>query len=214
MSLILALDTTAAHCAVALVSGRETLCTTTVPMTKGQAEHLFPIIEQVLNDASLGYSDLDAIAVATGPGNFTGVRICVSAARGLGLSLKIPTVGVSVLEALAFEHSGNVVATVDARGGTIYSQLFSDGVAQGAPVHSKLDEFDLLQSTALYVGFKSEELAERANAASLGDTMPKPETYGLIAQTRDWSLMERPVPLYIREADAALPSEAPPVIIP
>jgi len=59
-------------------------------MTKGQAERLFPMIDETLQTAGLSLKDLDAISVATGPGNFTGVRICVSAARGLALSLGIP----------------------------------------------------------------------------------------------------------------------------
>lgn len=197
MSTILALDTTSAHCAVAVLCDGKVKASITEPMTKGQAERLFPIIENALAQVGLTYTDLNAIAVATGPGNFTGVRICVSAARGLALSLGIPAVGVSVLEALAYGTKGEVIATVDARGGMIYSQTFRDGVATVDAQHHTPDDI------------RGKTLGFLANAE-----MPMPETYGLIAMTRDWTDAPRPAPLYLRAADAALPSEPAPHLIP
>lgn len=214
MTLILALDTTAAHCGVALVSGSDVLISRTDPMTKGQAERLFPIIDEIMSECGLSYSDLDAIAVATGPGNFTGVRICVSAARGLGVALKVPVVGVSVLEALAFGHDGLLLATVDARGGTVYSQLFLNGMPQEKPVHSKIDEIHWDGENLRCVGHMADQLSSQLKATFINNELPKPESYGRIAQLRDLQRAERPTPLYIRDADAALPSEAPPVIVP
>lgn len=98
---ILAFDTSAAHCAAALLSGDRLLALRTEPMEKGQAERLMPLLEEVLAEGSLGWADLDALAVGTGPGNFTGVRIAVAAARGLALALGKPALGVSRFEALA-----------------------------------------------------------------------------------------------------------------
>lgn len=100
--LVLSFDTAAAHCAAALVSGDQILGAMSEPLFKGQAERLIPMLEELLTGAGKNWSDLDLIAVGIGPGNFTGVRISVSAARGLALSLGIPAVGVSVFEALAF----------------------------------------------------------------------------------------------------------------
>ncbi len=72
-------------------------------MNKGQAERLFPLLEEVLLQGGAGWPDLDVIGVGTGPGNFTGIRIAIAAARGLALSLNIPTVGVPCPEAMALD---------------------------------------------------------------------------------------------------------------
>lgn len=199
MSLILSLDTTAKHCAVALSRDDAVLACHREEMSKGQAERLFPMIEESLAATGVRPSDLDAIAVATGPGNFTGVRICVSAARGLALSCSIPALGVSVLEALAFGRDGVVTATLDARGGRIYAQSFADGTALGAPI---LCDAEGAAFDGEVLGFLT------------GTPLPGPEIYARVARMRDWTDAPRPSPLYLRDADAALPREPAPTIIP
>lgn len=97
--ILLAFDTSAKHCAVAL-SADEALTVRVEEMDRGQAERLMPLLEEVLRDANLSWSDLGAIGVGVGPGNFTGIRISVAAARGLALGLGIPAVGVSGFDAL------------------------------------------------------------------------------------------------------------------
>ncbi len=215
MSLILSLDTTAAHCAVALLDGQTVLATKSEPMTKGQAERLFPMMEEVLEEAQKTLKDLKAIAVATGPGNFTGVRICVSAARGLMLSLGIPAIGVSNLEALAYGQTGTVLATLDARADHLYAQIFDGSKTPTTPIHIPIEDLAAqLPPITTCVGFCAVEIAATIGATNLSTTLPSPETYGLIAQTRDWSKEPRPAPLYLRSPDAALPSEPAPHIIP
>jgi len=70
-------------------------------MARGQAERLMPMLEEMLAQAGHAWRDLAAIGVGTGPGNFTGIRIAVSAARGLSLALGVPAIGVSGFEILA-----------------------------------------------------------------------------------------------------------------
>ena len=84
---ILAFDTSFAHCAAALLIG-DTVTTRIDPMARGQVEHLMPMLEEVLAEAGIAWADLDGIGVCTGPGNFTGTRISVSAARGLALGVE------------------------------------------------------------------------------------------------------------------------------
>jgi tRNA threonylcarbamoyl adenosine modification protein YeaZ len=87
-----------------LLSGERVLCARAEEMGRGQAERLMPLLEEMLAEAGVGWSDLDRIGVGVGPGNFTGIRISVSAARGLALGLDIPAVGVSgfdIIEARA-----------------------------------------------------------------------------------------------------------------
>lgn len=214
MPLILTLDTTGPQCAVALLEGRKALTSKAEAMTKGQAERLFPMTDEVLEEASRTYQDVDAIAVATGPGNFTGVRICVSAARGLALSLGIPAIGVTTLEALAYGHKGRVLAILDARADHVYAQLFDSAYMPQDPIHIPRDAVSRsFHAIEACVGYAADDIALELGAKCLGTQRPQAHTYGEIAHTRDWSGKARPSPLYLRSPDAALPSEPAPRII-
>ncbi|PKP74508.1 MAG: tRNA (adenosine(37)-N6)-threonylcarbamoyltransferase complex dimerization subunit type 1 TsaB, partial [Alphaproteobacteria bacterium HGW-Alphaproteobacteria-6] len=98
-ALVLGFDTSAAHCAAALLRGDRILAARAEAMGRGQAERLMPMLEEMLAGAGAGWRDLAAIGVGTGPGNFTGVRISVAAARGLAVALAIPAIGISGFEA-------------------------------------------------------------------------------------------------------------------
>jgi tRNA threonylcarbamoyl adenosine modification protein YeaZ len=152
--------------------------------------------------------------VGTGPGNFTGVRIAVAAARGLALGLGIPAVGVTVLEALAFER-GNVLVAQDARRGMAYVQTFKPyGVAELVPVGILPDSI-AARAEPVVVG----DLAERYNAEHdwipIGNPkFPIVEAMARIGAMRAATPQPRPAPFYLRGADAAPPSDPPPVILP
>jgi tRNA threonylcarbamoyladenosine biosynthesis protein TsaB len=128
--LVLAFDTAGRDCAVALARGSasemEVLSRASEALGRGHAERLLSMIAEMLGEAGVTYQNLDRIAVTTGPGSFTGVRVGVAAARALALALDIPAVGVGSLEALAFSamqgrKAGTVIAVLDARRGEIYA---------------------------------------------------------------------------------------------
>ena len=96
---ILAFDTSAAHCAAALLRDGEIVTSCAEPMTRGQAERLMPLLHEVLALGGCTWADLDAIGVGIGPGNFTGIRISVSAARGLALGTTPVTTAAVVIRA-------------------------------------------------------------------------------------------------------------------
>ena len=98
--IVLAFDTSAAHCAVAVQRGDTVLASQHEAMARGQAERLVPMIKATLGDASIALSDVDRIGVGTGPGNFTGLRIAVATARGLALALGVPAIGVTAFDAI------------------------------------------------------------------------------------------------------------------
>jgi tRNA threonylcarbamoyladenosine biosynthesis protein TsaB len=131
---ILALDTALDACAAAVLDTerRDLVASETQPMTRGHAEALMPMIARVMEAARLEFSDLDRIAVTTGPGSFTGVRVGIAAARGLALAAGKPAIGLTTLAAFTAPHvaagfAGTVVPVIDARHGQIYMQVFGPG---------------------------------------------------------------------------------------
>jgi len=213
--LILGFDTSAAHCAAVLLRGDTVLAAQHEDMTKGQAERLMPMLEQVLAEAGVTWGDLTALGVGIGPGNFTGVRISVSAARGLALGLDIPAVGVSALTAMAFGFDSAVLCTLDARRGQYYAQLFNSGGAS-APVLCDLDSmpWPSTKAKAAIIGHNADFLAERTGGQAHLPRYPMAEAIGRQARRRMFDAdLPRPAPLYLRSADAAPPREAPPVIL-
>jgi tRNA threonylcarbamoyl adenosine modification protein YeaZ len=138
--LILAFDTTLGACSSAVfdTASGAVLGHVHEAMAKGHAERLSGMVQDTMAQSGIGFTDLDRIAVTTGPGTFTGVRIGLAFARGCGLALGIPVIGVSTLKALA----GNVENTaeglpisvvMDARRDAVYTQSFS-------PILEALDE--------------------------------------------------------------------------
>lgn len=204
--LVLGFDTSAAHCAAALVRGDTVLAASAEDMAKGQAERLMPLLEELLAEAGLGWHDLDALGVGTGPGNFTGVRISVAAARGLALGLGIPAVGVSVFEALAQDAPRPVAVALDARRDEAYAQLFP---ATGAEAPTLSPAADLAQALA---GVPVIGLA-LPHSAPLSPCHPLAVAVALVAASKCGTPQPRPAPLYLRGADAAPPSDPPPVIL-
>lgn len=211
--LILAFDTSAAHCAAALVSGDRLLVERLDPMEKGQAEHLFPMLEALLRSAGAGWSDLDAIAVGIGPGNFTGVRLSVAAARGVGLARRIPLHGVSRLEAAAFGLPRPCLVALDARMGRVYLQRFDR--MERAPMIVPADAVptDLAQGAACLTGDAADRLAPGLGLPVRSASCPLAHAMAQIAAARP-DPAARPAPLYLLPADAAPPREAPPLILP
>jgi tRNA threonylcarbamoyladenosine biosynthesis protein TsaB len=223
---VLGFDTSAAHCAAGLFLDRRPTGARHEAMQRGQAERLIPLLEEVLAGQGLVWRDLAALGVGIGPGNFTGIRIAVSAARGLALGLGIPAIGVSNFELLAAGAGGDAtLLSLPAPRGAAYVQLFRDGRAVAAPELLSEDAIpDSLRATRdlRIIGHDARRIAavlggladaeERAvDAASAGCLIA-----GLAARKRAASAMPlpRPAPLYVRPADAAPMRDAPPVILP
>jgi tRNA threonylcarbamoyladenosine biosynthesis protein TsaB len=132
--IVLGIDTSLDACSVAIVRDGETLAHLHEPMARGQAERLAPMVREAAVKADVGFPQIDRIAVTTGPGSFTGVRVGLSFARALALSLGKPCVGVSTLEALALEEGeeGARAALIETPGAS-YFALYEAGVARVAP---------------------------------------------------------------------------------
>jgi tRNA threonylcarbamoyladenosine biosynthesis protein TsaB len=203
---LLAFDTSAAHCAAALLSRGQIIASVTEPMAKGQAERLMPLLEEVLKSAGAGWRDLDALAVGVGPGNFTGIRIAVSAARGLALGLGRPAIGVTQFEALAHGLPRPLIVAEDARRGMVYLQGFGIGPSEAALMTDA--EAQQLAGGAAATG----SAAERLGGPVLLPGLPVAEAMAHVAATKPEG-QPRPAPFYLRAADATPSSDPPPVIL-
>jgi tRNA threonylcarbamoyl adenosine modification protein YeaZ len=193
-ALSLGFDTSAAHCAAALLQGDRILFHRHEEMARGQAERLFPLLDEVLAAAGIGWRDLSVIGCGIGPGNFTGIRISVAAARGLSLSLGIPAIGVSVTEAAAHGLPRPCRVAVPSRTGEVIWQDFGTGQATGP------------QQCA------SHDLPP--GPAPLPPAMPLAEAIARIAAARrDQPDLPRPAPIYLRPADAAPARDRGPLIL-
>ena len=128
--LILAIDTALDACAAAVLdteAGRS-IAQESQAMKRGHAEALMPLIARVIAASGVAFANLDRVAVTTGPGSFTGLRVGLSAARGIALAANIPVVGITTLAAYAApvvsqngEHP--VVSAIDARHDHVYLQV-------------------------------------------------------------------------------------------
>ena len=129
MTITLAIDTAAPRLQLGLLlaDGRVDVCIDDI--ATGHAELIFTRIAELLARHGLGYPDLERVVTTTGPGSFTGLRIGLSAARGIGLARSIPVIGVPSLLALSLSVPGPSTVLLDARRGEAYFQAFA-GPAQ------------------------------------------------------------------------------------
>src|SRR6266508_106738 len=128
---VLAIDTALEGCSAAVLdTGRGgIIASETLTMTRGHAEAVMPLIARVMDQSEIEFAELDRSAVTTGPGSFTGLRVGISAARGIALAASKPAIGLSTLAGfaapyIAEDDSTHVVAAIDARHDHVYLQVF------------------------------------------------------------------------------------------
>jgi tRNA threonylcarbamoyladenosine biosynthesis protein TsaB len=131
---VLAIDTALAACSAAVldVDRGGILAHESLPMERGHAEALVPMIARVMSDAGIDFVELDRIAVTIGPGSFTGLRVGVAAARGIALATEKPIVALTTLASFAAPHvsaddTTPLLSAIDARNEQLYIQLVGRG---------------------------------------------------------------------------------------
>ncbi|MCR9087377.1 MAG: tRNA (adenosine(37)-N6)-threonylcarbamoyltransferase complex dimerization subunit type 1 TsaB [Rhodobacteraceae bacterium] len=211
--LTLAFDTSAAQCAAALLSGDRLLDARAEDMAKGQAERLMGLLEEMLSAQGAEFGDVSVIGVGTGPGNFTGIRLSVAAARGLALSTGARAIGVTRLEAALHGLPRPAVACFDARRGAVYLQAFAAGRADPPRLvtEGELATLDL-PAGAVCVGDAAGAAAAACGGSVADPAEPLAVAIARFAHARRAGPAERPAPLYLRAADAAPAAPAPQLI--
>lgn len=216
---ILALDTSMNACSVAVLRDGAPLIAQFEPMDRGHAEALFPMIQAVLADAGLSFSDIGKIAVTAGPGSFTGVRVGIAAARAIAMALGVPAIGVCSLEVMAKgccqnlpmeDRAQGFAVAHDARRGELYCQSFApDGSPLSAPMLMNVRQAaeGLAPATNLIAGSGAAIIAREAQnlghhcQAALPDLLPDAADLANIAVTAK-APYDPPIPLYLRPPDA------------
>ena len=184
MATILCIETATTNCSVALsVNGSVIALVEDNSKEFSHAERLHVFIGQVLTEAGVDRSDLDAIAVSKGPGSYTGLRIGVSAAKGLCYALDIPLVSIATLKSLALQANaadGKVVSMLDARRMEVYSSVFSSEGKEVRETRAEIlsdnsfSEF-LVKSSVFFIGSgveKFETLCAHKNAIFVKNRLP------------------------------------------
>lgn len=188
LPITLAIDTAAPRLQLAVLRADGSADVSTDDIATGHAEILFDRLAALLQRNDLTHADVERIAVTTGPGSFTGLRIGLSAARGLGLARKLPVIGIPSLLALSLsQQSGAVTVLLDARRGEAYFQAFSaPGIAETEPLLLPIEEARArVSENAKLIETPFVDLAAMVRFATLADPVLYP-----------------PHAAYIRDADA------------
>lgn len=219
MSTVLAFDCAVSGQGVAIV--RDGVCLASLfEEGRDQAARLLPAIAAALERAGVARSQLDMIAVTTGPGSFTGVRVGLSAARGLAVGLGIPLAGIPttmVLRAQATAADRRTVAAVDTRLGDWFCAVGEDPAPFAATAESIAAR--LAGQSCLVVGKDVEPLVRTLLSAGIDareqDGPPDPAVLGRLAGetgVEAWAAQNRreglPRPLYLRGVNITLPNGA------
>ena len=150
MALILNLETATTNCSVSLAKNGEVIAIKEYNSANySHSEQLHVFIQDVLREASLDRTDLDAVAVSKGPGSYTGLRIGVSAAKGLCFALDIPLISVSTLRSMAEQVKDAavdfIVPVLDARRMEVYSQVFDKTLKEVRETRAEIISVDSFQ---------------------------------------------------------------------
>jgi tRNA threonylcarbamoyladenosine biosynthesis protein TsaB len=225
---LLAIDTAGSACSVALGHGGAVLAAERLAMRYGHAEALVPMIDRVMAAAALPRSALDGVAVAVGPGGFTGIRVGLGAAQGIALALNLRLTGVSSFAAVAAAlpaAPGVALVALDSRREDLYVQLFDRAAGTPLAEPAAIMPDDLAEHIGALVGDQTlllaGDMAEPA-AAALGGRFAAeiaagsaPDATGVLTaalcQIRRESGGSLARPFYLRPPDVTLPKRPTPV---
>jgi len=190
--IILGLDTTGPDCSACLIRGEDNLAYRSERIGRGHAERLAPMVADVLAEADISPSDIDRIAVCSGPGSFTGLRVALSFAKGFALPRRIPVLGFDALHIMAHQllaqgDGTDVTVFRDVKRGEVFAARFRDGVPDAPPQAMTTGHAQALSDDSLY---PAETVDVRVMARMAMDANPADH----VAE-----------PLYSRGPDAKLP---------
>ena len=198
MSLILSLETSAKVCSVAIHDGVTLVATSEIHIEQSHASKLAMLIEEVKRDSGIELNQLKAVAVSSGPGSYTGLRIGTSTAKGLCYALNIPLIAIGSLELLAFQMKEEnpkkalLCPMIDARRMEVYCLITDSDLNIVSPTEAKvIDEESfkkhLAENEILFFGDGADKCREKIksdNATFVSGTYPKASQLGIVAYSK------------------------------
>ena len=213
---VLAIESSSPQGSVALLESGRLVVSLTHDEPNAHAERLLPLVEQALAEAGWSRATIERMGVGIGPGSFTGVRVGIALAQGLALGLGRPLVGVTSLAAMARavprEVAGMRVPLLDARREEVFRAAYLPDGSVHTPPHTVAREVAARGGESagplVWVGSVAEELGLTSVHRASDSDLPHASWVGRIAaEAATWDLAVEP--LYVREADAVKPREAP-----
>ncbi|MDO7907231.1 tRNA (adenosine(37)-N6)-threonylcarbamoyltransferase complex dimerization subunit type 1 TsaB [Paenibacillus sp. JX-17] len=204
----LALDTATHMLASALMDGEKVAAEINTSAERNQSVHVVPVLQRLLSDQGLSRSDIHGLAVGVGPGSYTGIRIAVTAAKTLAWAWKVPVVGVSSLQAIAWgaqtkheDSRGNeaesarvwIVPMMDARRGQAYTSLFAAGRNGEKPSRLEDDGIRLMSDWLSQLHARVCEAGPADQPAAIW-LVGEPGTYGSMAEEMNFPIPVAAVP--------------------
>jgi tRNA threonylcarbamoyladenosine biosynthesis protein TsaB len=211
---ILAFDASAAACSVAIRANGDSVAWRDAPMARGHAETLMPLVMATMAEAGLAFDALARIAVGVGPGSFTGIRIALAAARGIGLAASRPVVGIDSFSAMAAAIGPSTLAgrsllvIVDSKRVELFGQYFdADHCPLGDPL--MLPPAGILQhrpAGALLIAGDAAGQFPPGLDISRAKAAGRPDARDIARLAEQGRVLLEPRPLYLRAADVTLPA--------
>jgi tRNA threonylcarbamoyladenosine biosynthesis protein TsaB len=199
MALILSLETSGRICSVALHENSKLLSNAEIHQEQSHASQLAVLIEKVIKDASVSVKEVNAVAVSSGPGSYTGLRIGTSTAKGICYALNIPLIAVDTLYLLAFqahqklqEFKALLCPMIDAKRMEVFCQIIDSQLNAISSVESKVIEetsfIELLESNKMFFfgdgAVKCKTIIQHRNAEFLEGILAQASSLGLIAHKK------------------------------
>ena len=205
----LIIDTALGACTAVAADGGRVIAAETEDMARGHQERLGGMVRAAMASAEWSFEDLDRICVTTGPGSFTGLRVGLAFAQGLGLALDRPVTGLSTLAALARDAEAEpgeaIWALVDARRGQVYGQRFVDHVHTEDPAALAIEDAAARiagETGGVTLVGSGARLITPSAASAVDRAAPSPEALARLAAYQPEGEAR---PLYLRAPDAKLP---------
>jgi tRNA threonylcarbamoyladenosine biosynthesis protein TsaB len=209
----LVIDTALGACTAAACQADRVLSSRSQSMARGHAEHVAGFVRDVMSESGLDFDSLDRIGVSVGPGSFTGLRVGIAFALGLGQALGRPVVGLQTLQSLAWSvegsGSGPVAAVIDARRGQVYFQAFLDGRPLDEP---RAEDIEAAARSLFGIGRDWRWVGDGAHLieADAKPIVTDPSASALSMLTQALDPAHHPArPLYLRAPDATPPTRRP-----
>lgn len=178
------------------------------PMLQGHQERLAPLVSEVVVKSHVAFRDIDRIAVTVGPGSFTGLRVGLAFAKGLGFALDVPVLGFDSLEVIVASEprSGPGLALIDARRGQVYARRFDGAKATGPSEAVTLENLERGRAPAWIAGPGAGLASAIWPESTIDDrAAADPVALARLAAEAD-PAAHPPEPVYLRAPDAKLPT--------